>query len=244
MFALLRGRLSAPLVTIVVASSLAGIVAPDSTRTAQASFYKARGGRGACDIPRTAPWDTLYAAINKCDWSGSGACGACLLVRGDTDSVVVRVTDRCGGCRKGGLDLSPAAFRKLAPLGRGRTAIAWRFTACPESSLSIARTRGSSVHWSSVQIWGLPWPADSFAVWRDSAWRPFRRQRHNHFTARDLPDTPWNTRLVDVRGGIRLDSTLPLAPGSTLRPDTLCSPPQNRAFEPSADSAPIPPGPR
>jgi len=35
-------------------------------------------------------------------------------------SVVVQVTDRCPGCTKRSLDLSPAAFEQLAPLGLGR----------------------------------------------------------------------------------------------------------------------------
>lgn len=197
----------------------AGLVAPDSVRTGITSFYKAKGGRGACDLPGTHPWDTLYAAINRRDWTGSASCGACLMVRGDSDSVVVRVNDRCPGCKGGGIDISPAAFRRLAPLGRGRTAIAWRFTACPESSLAIARTRSSSVHWSSVQIWGLPWPTDSFLVRADTSWIPFRRQRHNHFTARGLPPTPWTVRLVDMLGRERIDSVLVLEPGVTLHPD-------------------------
>ena len=197
----------------------AGIVATDSVRTGHASFYGAGKGQGACSLPRTPPWDTLYAAINRHDWNRSGACASCIVVRGDTDSVLVRVTDRCGGCRKGGIDLSPGAFRRLAPLGRGRTAVSWRFAACPESSLSISRTRGSSNHWSSLQAWGLPWPVDSISVRSDTTWILFRRVRHNHFTARDLPPTPWIVRMVDVRGQERMDTALALEPGATLRPD-------------------------
>lgn len=204
---------------LLVSVITAGIPSPDSVRTGQASFYNTGKGQGACSLPRTPPWDTLYAAINRHDWNRSGACASCLVVRGDTDSVLVRVTDRCGGCRKGGLDLSPAAFRRLAPLGRGRTAITWRFAACPESSLAISRTRGSSSHWSSLQAWGLPWPVDSIAVLGDSGWIPFRRQRHNHFTARRLPPTPWTMRTVDVLARERIDSTLFLEPGVVLRPD-------------------------
>lgn len=241
------------LALVIATAANAGLVAPDSVRSGAASFYKTKGGRGACDLPGTSPWDTLYAAINKRDWMSSASCGACLMVRGDSDSVMVRVTDRCPGCKRGGIDLSPAAFKRLAPLGRGRTAVSWRFAACPESSLSIARTRSSSVHWSSVQVWGLPWPTDSILVRTDTSWIPFRRQRHNHFTARDLPPTPWMVRLVDVRGHERIDSALALEPGltlhpdlpdSTLRLDTLCSPPRNSVFEPDGDSSLHHPAPR
>lgn len=191
----------------------------DSTRSGRASFYHAGNGRGACSLPAASPWDTLYAAINKHDWKGSASCGACLLVRNDSDSVIVRVHDRCGGCQPGALDLSRAAFRQLAPLGHGRIAISWHFAACPESSLSINRTSSSSIHWSSVQVWGLPWPTDSLSILRDTTWIPFQRQRNDRFTARDVPPAPWTVRLVDVRGRVRIDSTLPLEPGVTLHPD-------------------------
>lgn len=210
-------------------------LALDSLRTGRASFYRSPRGRGACALPGTSPWDSLYAAVNKRDWRGSLACGACLRVVGDSDSVLVRVNDRCGGCKPGGLDLSPAAFRRLAPLGRGRTDISWHFEACPESSLAISRTRGSSVHWSSLQAWGLPWPAESLLVARDSGWIPFHRARHNHFTARKVPSLPWTVRLVDVRGRERIDSLLDLAPGATLQPDSAA------ALTDSVTTAPLDP---
>ena len=35
-------------------------------------------------------------------------------------NVEVKVVDRCPGCSENDLDLSPTAFKKLAPLGKGR----------------------------------------------------------------------------------------------------------------------------
>jgi len=238
-------RLSHPflrLVPALLALSVAVLSAGfdlDSLRSGRASFYRSPRGRGACALPGTSPWDSLYAAINKRDWRGSLACGSCLRVVGGTDSVLVRVNDRCGGCKPGGLDLSPAAFRRLAPLGRGRTDISWHFEACPESSLALSRTRGSSVHWSSLQVWGLPWPAESLLVARDTGWIPFHRARHNHFTARKVPPLPWTVRVVDVRGRERIDSLLDLAPGTTLRPDSAAVPTDSvTSAPPAADTIP------
>ena len=188
----------------------------DSTRSGSATYYHSRSGIGTCTLPATAPWDSFYVSVNRKDFAKSLACGACMLVRHDTDSLLVRVSDRCPGCRPGGLDLSRAAFRKLAPLGVGRIAVSWHFAACPESSLVVRRTRGSSSFWSSLQIWGLPWPVETLFVAKGNGWLGFHRERHNHFTARTLPPTPWTLRSVDVRGGVRIDSSLALEPGTRL----------------------------
>lgn len=188
----------------------------DSTRTGSATYYHARSGIGTCTLPPEAPWDSFYVSLNRKDFAKSLACGACLVVHHDRDSVLVRVSDRCPGCRPGGLDLSRAAFRALAPLGAGRIPVDWRFVPCPESSLVVRRTKGSSTFWSSLQVWGLPWPVESLSVTDGSAdWIPFRRERHNQFTARRLTPLPWILRTVDVRGEARVDSFLYLEPGGT-----------------------------
>lgn len=219
----------------VATTSVASSLDHDSLRTGRATFYRDKHGRGACALPRPAPWDTLYAAVGRGDWRNSLVCGACAWVFGSTDSVLVRIADRCPGCKPGGLDLSPAAFRKLAPLGRGRIDISWRFAPCPDSALVLNRTRGSSVHWSSLQAWGLPWPVESLAVVLDSSRIDFQRQRHNHFTARRVPSLPWTIRTVDLLGRERIDSLLELSPGSTLRPD---DPDSNRGSSGSAAALP------
>ncbi|KAK0710461.1 RlpA-like double-psi beta-barrel-protein domain-containing protein-containing protein, partial [Apiosordaria backusii] len=47
-------------------------------------------------------------------------CGRRIRASFESKSVEVTVVDRCPGCSAGSLDLSPAAFQKLADLGRGR----------------------------------------------------------------------------------------------------------------------------
>ena len=187
---------------------------PDTLHAGKATFYHARSGMGTCTLPSEAPWDSFYVSLNHRDFAKSLACGACLIVHHDTDSVLVRVSDRCHGCRPGGLDLSRAAFRRLAPLGAGRIPVTWRFAPCPESSLVVRRTKGSSSFWSSLQAWGMPWPVESLSVADQERWIPFRRERHNHFTARHLPPTPWTLRTVDLRGFTRIDSAVALDPGA------------------------------
>ncbi|CAG8583873.1 11456_t:CDS:2 [Diversispora eburnea] len=54
-------------------------------------------------------------------------CGKRIKVTRGKKSVVVRVVDRCDGCKSGDIDLSPAAFKKLASLSVGRTKCSWKY---------------------------------------------------------------------------------------------------------------------
>ena len=214
----------------------------DSIRTGRASFYHSRSGQGTCTLPATPPWDSFYVALNRRDFAKSTACGACVRVYHDSDSVLVRVVDRCGGCGKGKIDLSRAAFRKLATLGTGHIGVRWRFAPCPDSSLAVRRTAGSSGFWTSLQTWGLPWPVDSLMVARpDGSWLRLRKERYNHFTARGLPSQPWTLRSVDLHGRVRLDSLPEFLPGDTLLLDEIATDSTDSVevfrSEPASDSA-------
>ncbi|CAF1422678.1 unnamed protein product [Adineta ricciae] len=54
-------------------------------------------------------------------------CGRHISVNGPRGSVTVRVVDRCPVCKPGDLDLSPAAFDRIANRNQGRVRINWRF---------------------------------------------------------------------------------------------------------------------
>ncbi|MET9633998.1 RlpA-like double-psi beta-barrel domain-containing protein [Lentzea sp. NPDC006480] len=54
-------------------------------------------------------------------------CGAEILVEKGGQTVTAKVTDRCGACASGDIDLSPAAFRKIADPGEGRVEVKWDF---------------------------------------------------------------------------------------------------------------------
>jgi len=42
-------------------------------------------------------------------------------------SILVHIVDRCVGCKKGDIDLTPTAFGALADLSLGRTSVEWFF---------------------------------------------------------------------------------------------------------------------
>ncbi|XP_055348005.1 papain inhibitor-like [Paramacrobiotus metropolitanus] len=59
-------------------------------------------------------------------------CDRCALVKA-VDSgkqVKVKVVDRCARCPNGSIDLSPAAFEKLASMDLGDIQVAWRYVSC------------------------------------------------------------------------------------------------------------------
>jgi rare lipoprotein A (peptidoglycan hydrolase) len=48
--------------------------------------------------------------------------------------VTVKIVDKCAGCVVGkAIDLTPAAFQKLATLNQGVVDISWKVVSCPSS---------------------------------------------------------------------------------------------------------------
>ncbi|CAO3656124.1 unnamed protein product [Mucor fragilis] len=52
-------------------------------------------------------------------------CGRRITATGSKGSVTVKVVDTCPGCANGDLDLSPAAFAKIADMADGRVPVSW-----------------------------------------------------------------------------------------------------------------------
>jgi expansin (peptidoglycan-binding protein) len=88
--------------------------------TGDATWY-APGG-SACGI--TSAPDDLVAALPPTQFSRA-ECGRQAVVWHGDKHVVVTVTDRCAGCKHGSIDLSRAAFEKIARLGEGRIKVTW-----------------------------------------------------------------------------------------------------------------------
>jgi len=54
-------------------------------------------------------------------------CGKSITVNGPLGSVTVTIVDTCMGCASGSVDLSPAAFNKIADQAQGRVPISWSY---------------------------------------------------------------------------------------------------------------------
>lgn len=78
--------------------------------------------------------DELVAAIAFSYWTTANPnldpiCGRLVRVEDPQNGkfVDVRIFDKCGGCKAGDIDLSPAAFQKLKDFGVGRWQGRWKF---------------------------------------------------------------------------------------------------------------------
>ncbi|OAD72253.1 hypothetical protein PHYBLDRAFT_65702 [Phycomyces blakesleeanus NRRL 1555(-)] len=86
-------------------------------------------GITACGTQFTA--QDYVVALNHVDYgvyanpNESPVCGACIEVTGELGTVKVTIQDMCPGCEQGSLDLSPAAFSKIADISEGRVPVSW-----------------------------------------------------------------------------------------------------------------------
>ncbi|GLZ28837.1 hypothetical protein Lesp02_10270 [Lentzea sp. NBRC 105346] len=54
-------------------------------------------------------------------------CGSKITVTGPEGTGQATVTQKCDGCKKGDIDLSPAAFNKIGGTREGRVKVTWSF---------------------------------------------------------------------------------------------------------------------
>ena len=188
--------------------------APDTLHQGRATYYRHNPKGGACTLPGD---DSLVVAMNGHHYGNATLCGACIEVQGPSGTVTARVVDRCVGCAQGSLDLSRAAFARIAPLSAGRIDVSWHVVTCEQDTvMELHRTANSSKYWSSLQLRGHGVPLRSLEVLVDSTWMPLQKQAHNRYVSRNLPDTPWTIRITDVWNRTVVDSQLAPAAGRSV----------------------------
>ncbi|KAI8977966.1 RlpA-like double-psi beta-barrel-protein domain-containing protein-containing protein [Pilobolus umbonatus] len=88
-------------------------------------------GLGSCGTVNSA--SDMIAALNHVQMANgenpnhNPLCGKYITIHGPEGSVRVEIKDTCPGCGHGDVDLSPAAFSKIANLDMGRIPITWSF---------------------------------------------------------------------------------------------------------------------
>ncbi|KAI0071513.1 hypothetical protein K474DRAFT_1712396 [Panus rudis PR-1116 ss-1] len=81
---------------------------------------------GACGRFNTD--NDLVVALSPSEYSGGARCFQNIQATYQGKSVVATVVDLCPGCGSGSIDLSPAAFQRLASLDVGRIhGVTWNF---------------------------------------------------------------------------------------------------------------------
>ncbi|RKP13781.1 RlpA-like double-psi beta-barrel-protein domain-containing protein-containing protein, partial [Piptocephalis cylindrospora] len=94
------------------------------------TYYSPGQGLGSCG--ETHQDTEMVAALNAPQYgsfanpNASPVCGACVVVTGPKGTVKVKIVDRCPVCKSGDLDLSPAAFNRIADPAQGRVRVTWK----------------------------------------------------------------------------------------------------------------------
>lgn len=174
--------------------------------------YDDAAGVGNCSFDPS-PGDRLVAALDGPDYAHAAWCGACLAVAGPLGEVVVRIVDRCSGCKHGDLDLSREAFTRIAPLSAGRVAITWHEVACPVAGpISYQLKAGSSSGWIGFQVRNHRYAiARLEARGPGGSYQAIPRTDDNYFVAdHGLGAGPFTLRVTDVHGHVLEDAAIAL----------------------------------
>jgi expansin (peptidoglycan-binding protein) len=115
----------------VLAIAATALAAPVEKRSysGDATYYNPSAGTNSCGTQ--ASDSDLMVALNTAQMANGANpnanpnCGRQISVTGPKGSVTVTVLDTCPGCSNNDLDLSPAAFDKIADQAQGRVPITW-----------------------------------------------------------------------------------------------------------------------
>jgi expansin (peptidoglycan-binding protein) len=189
------------------AVSAAGAVAGTAT-------HYVLSGTGNCSYP-SPPADGLYVALSPSEYDGAAACGGYVEVSGPDGSVRAEVIDQCPPCAAGHIDLSEAAFSRIAPLSAGLVSVTYRSVADPPLSApeSLRVKEGSSPYWLALLAMNTGNPLALVQVETASgSWRDFVRADYNYWLASSgAGPGPFTVRLTDTVGhqitvhGVTLD---------------------------------------
>lgn len=188
------------------------------TFTGEGTYYVEANGGGNCSFDPT-PGDLMVAAMNETQYASADLCGAHVVVAGPRGSVTVRIVDRCPECRPGDLDLSPAAFDRIAERSQGRVPISWRVISPSLSGPIVYHFKdGSNQWWTAVQVRNHRNPIAKLE-YRNGAgqWVTVQRERYNYFVdPNGMGPGPFTFRVTDSYGNVLTDSGIPHREGESM----------------------------
>ncbi|PHH90324.1 hypothetical protein CDD83_3960 [Cordyceps sp. RAO-2017] len=115
------------LVTLVLAAAATALAAPAKQAACSdgiMTYYEP--GLGACE--QTNNGDEPVVAVSALLFDEQRPCGRRIRINYHGRTAEVGVVDRCTGCARNDLDVSPAVFTKLAgSLDAGRLPISWEW---------------------------------------------------------------------------------------------------------------------
>jgi expansin (peptidoglycan-binding protein) len=182
----------------------------------EATHYALQPGDGNCSFPGL-PAGQLYVALSPGEYGSAAACGSYVQVTGPDGSVIVEVVDQCPPCQAGHVDLSEAAFARIAPLAAGLVPVTYHVITSPPlpAPLSLRVKEGSSAYWLALLPIGSGNPVTSVRV--SSAARGGQDLAHasyNYWLAPSgLGPGPFTVQLTDSAGHRATVTGITLRPG-------------------------------
>jgi len=192
----------------------AAVLAAGAASGQSATHYVPQGLPN-CSYPGP-PADGRYAALPPSEYGSAAACGEYLQVSGPDGSVRVKVTDQCPDCAAGHVDLSEAAFARLAPLSAGLVSVSYAPVTDPPppGPLSVEVKQGSSRYWLALLADNAGNPLASVQVQAPSGWLALARASYNYWIAQSgAGPGPFTVRLTDTQGHQATVSGITLSPG-------------------------------
>ncbi|HUP90958.1 MAG TPA: expansin EXLX1 family cellulose-binding protein [Solimonas sp.] len=185
-------------------------------QSGEGTFY-ADDGHGSCSFEN--PQERMVAAINDPQYAGSEACGMCAEVTGPRGKLVLRIVNRCPGCKAGDLDLSEEAFALIADKRDGRVPITWVPVACEVAGpIALHFKDGSSQWWLAVQVRNSRLPIRQVEMQTASGFVALARQPYNYFVNADAPGPgPYTLRITATDGQQLLEPGIALRPGRAVQ---------------------------
>jgi expansin len=186
------------------------------TVTGTATHY-VLSGTGNCSYPAP-PADGLFVALSPAEYGSAAACGGYVEVSGPDGSVTAEVIDQCPPCAAGHVDLSEAAFARIAPLSAGLVPVTYRTLTDPAlpGPVSIRVKEGSSPYWLALLIGNTGNPLASVQA-EDAAgtWHDLTRASYNYWIAASgAGPGPFTVRLTDTAGHQVTAHGIALEPGA------------------------------
>lgn len=189
-------------------SALSGL---NTVHTGEGTYYAQVSSGGHCSYGQVST--TYFGAMNHTDYANSEACGMCLQITGPNGSTKVQIVDECPECAPGDVDLSEAAFTKLAPLVQGRIPISWTYVPCDVQGPIVYHYKdGTHQWWNAIQIRNAKRGISKLEAKKNGQWVTLPRESYNYFIASSgLGPGPFEFRVTDVAGNVITESGVAFA---------------------------------
>lgn len=192
-----------------------------------ALYYNPGKAVGSCSLGPF-PSGGLYVSLPPALYEGGAACGSYLDVRGPGGSVRAEVVDLCPGCDPTTVNLSRAAFERIANPVPGSARITYRQADDPPLPGPIeVRVGASGAGLLAVQVLHHGNPLTSVAVAASPSGNGAAGRRTRWYRLRLSPDDFWalhhrlpagrlNVRITDDLGHRAILRHIRLTPGATI----------------------------